>query len=242
MSIDVQIERVPWAQAKQRMAWQQGEHVTLIGGTGAGKTELMVDLLSQRKWDVFLNTKRIDATQDRLRKELGFRISRDGIINHRAAPRWIISPRWVRSQLGNTEIAHRAVYQRALTEAFWQTGWTVGIDELEYINRDLKIVDEVNRLLRQGRSQHNTMILGTQRPRHVTLHAYEQAIHLFLWRQADAGNAQRASELAGINSDLVMEIMSLPQAKGGLGKHDALYAHKDTGEMFITNTRWETVA
>lgn len=213
------------------MDWRQGEHVTLIGNTGCGKTELMIDLLSHRRWCVFLNTKRIDSTQDRLR-ELGFRVSRDGSINHQLCGRWIIAPPWHRKQQNRIDDIHRGVFERALTEAFWQTGWTVGIDELEFINRDLKIEAPVNRLLRQGRSQRNTMVLGTQRPRHVTLHAYEQAIHLFLWGQADLGNALRVAELAGVNREAVMDIMPL------LGKHDVLYVNTDTGEMFMTNTRW----
>jgi ABC-type cobalamin/Fe3+-siderophores transport system ATPase subunit len=155
------------------MDWRQGEHVTLIGPTGVGKTELMVKLAGLRRW---------------------------------------------RSE-------------EALSRAFWQTGWTVLIDELEYINRDLKIDSPVNRLLRQGRSQGNSMVVGTQRPRYVTLHAYEQATHLFMWRQADLSNITRASELAGVNRAAVLEV--LPH----LSHHDALYVNTITGDMFVTNTR-----
>jgi hypothetical protein len=228
----VTLDRIPWETTIARMRWQPGEHVTLVGPTGVGKTELMIDLMARRTWTVFLNTKRIDPTQAKL-AQLGFRISRDGNINHEAARRWCISPPWTRKQFGSTDARHAEVFTKALTEAFWQTGWTVGIDELEFINRDLKVEAPVNKLLRQGRSQGNSMILGTQRPRHVTLHAYEQADHMFMWKQRDAGNAMRAAELAGVNGDLLMEAMP------ALGKHDVLYVNNVTGEMFITNTRWE---
>lgn len=215
------------------MDWRQGEHVTLIGPTGVGKTELMVELMRLRKWCVFLNTKRIDKTQGRLRSDLGFRtIKRAVDLNPEVASRYIVAPPWPR-KLGSeqTDAQHRAVFSEALTRAFWQTGWTVGIDELEYINRDLRIESPVNRLLRQGRSQGNSMILGTQRPRHVTLHAYEQATHLFMWRQADLGNVARASELAGVNRARVLEVLP------ALNKHDTLYINTVTGNMFTTNTR-----
>lgn len=226
------LERVPWESAVARMDWRPGEHATLIGPAGVGKTELLIDLLARRVWTIFLNTKRIDSTQDRLR-DLGFRTTRDGNINPEVARRWIVSPPWNR-RIGNIDGLHEQVFQRALTEAFWQTGWTVGIDELEFINRDLKITGIVDKLLRQGRSQGNSMVLGTQRPRNVTLHAYEQATHMFMWKQRDEGNAKRAAELAGINGDEL--ILAMP----GLTKHDVLYVNNVTGAMFITNTRWET--
>lgn len=222
-----------WGEALVRMAWKQGEHITLVGRTGCGKTELMIELMKHRRWTVFLNTKRVDPTQDTL-KGMGCRVTKDGNINPQASSRWIVKPPWSRKVIGNTDEIHATIFTRTLTEAFWQTGWTVCIDELEFINRDLKIIAPVDKLLRQGRSQGNSMILGTQRPRHVTLHAYEQATHLFLWKQQDLGNVERAAELAGVNQAKVMEMMP------NLSKHDVLYVNADTGETFITNTRWET--
>lgn len=234
VSVDtINVEKVAWDLAKKRMNWRQGEHTTLIGPTGVGKTELAIDLLADRKYSIFLNTKRIDSTQGRL-KALGFRTTKDGNINPEASQRWIVKPPWSRKNFSNTDAVHRDIFTRALTEAFWQTGWTVCIDELEFINRDLKVTAPVDKLLRQGRSQGNSMILGTQRPRHVTLHAYEQATHLFLWKQSDLSNAQRAAELAGMNGEEIMLAMQ------NFTKHDVLYVNTVTGDMFSTNTRWTT--
>lgn len=233
MATETALERITFADALERMAWVPGEHTTLIGPTGVGKTELGIALVSRRVWVLFLNTKRIDATQKRL-KELGYRTIRTGAeLNPEVAQKYILSPVWDKKVSPDTlDKRHAEQFSMALSRAFWQTGWTVFIDELEYINRDLRIEAPVNKLLRQGRSQNNSMILGTQRPRYVTLHAYEQATHLFLWKQSDLGNATRAAELAGINRSLVMEVMPT------LEKHDVLYVNTANGLTFITNTRW----
>jgi hypothetical protein len=53
-----------------------------------------------------------------------------------------------------------------------------------------------------------------------------------LWKQSDLSNVIRAAELAGVNREIVMEV--IPE----LNKHDVLYINTDTGETFITNTRW----
>lgn len=229
------IDRVGWTDAVDRMDWRPGEHTTLIGPTGRGKTECIIKLIDgqRRKWVVFFATKREDNTLAPL-KSMGFVVDRDGDVNPEVANRYIIRPPWPRN-MRDSELddLHTRIFTHALREAFWQKGWTVAIDEGEYINRDLNIVAPVNRLLRQGRSQGNSLILATQRPRHVTLHAYEQATHLLIWRQTDMSNIARAAELAGLNKPLVLSVVK------DMEKFDIMYTNTATGDMFITNTRWE---
>lgn len=219
--------------AVQRMDWRQGEHVTLIAPTGRGKTELTVKLLEHRRYVVFLATKRIDSTSERLRKR-GYRtILTADELNHEISPRFILHPAFPRVSAAQLRQQHREVFREGLMRAFRQTGWTVAVDEARYICDYLGLKDEMMLLWLQGRSQGNSVVASTQRSRFVPLEAYDQATHLFMWTDPDQGNIARNSELSGFNRTRVIRAMR------DMKKHDVLYVNTVTGEMFITNTRWK---
>jgi hypothetical protein len=52
-------------------------------------------------------------------------------------------------------------------------------------------------LLQQGRSAGISVVAMTQRPAFIPLAFYDQATHLFVWRDNDLRNRQRIGELAG---------------------------------------------
>jgi hypothetical protein len=225
-------ERVPWEAARARMDWRQGEHVTLIGPTGRGKTELLTELLDIRRYNVFLGTKRVDSTQARL-KSMGYReISDPAQLNVEVAQRVVFRPSFPRrATAAALKQAHKVAFRDLLTRAFAQTSWTVVIDELRYITDFLGLTDEVMLLWLQGRSQGNTVVCGTQRPRHVPLEAYDQATHLFFWHDPDHDNVERVAKIASLNRRAVLATVP------NLAHHDVLYVNTVTGDTFVTNTR-----
>lgn len=228
------VERVPWNACVQRMDWRPGEHVTLIGPTGRGKTEAGVKLLGLRRWGVFLGTKRKDSTQDTLRRDMGFRmVTKAHEINPDIHARYIFKPPFPRGASARVLKAdHGEAFSQALVHIREQTGWTTLVDECRYIAGTLGLKDELEMLWLQGRSEKTTIIANTQRPRYIPLEAYDQATHIFMWSDPDRNNISRVSEMAGLNTDLVLTVLpSLP-------KHDILYINTVTGDILVTNTRW----
>ena len=227
------VEKLSWDNALARIDRKQGEHVTLVGPTGAGKTELVARLLETEPYWVAFSTKRRDPTLQQLHRLHPVIVQRGRDVNVEVARRFILQPAWnKRLSSADQDKRHAQEFSDALNETFWQTGWTTAIDEGEYLYRHLKVTAPIDRQLTQGRSQGNTVIMGTQRPRYVTLHAYEQATHLFIWRMSDLANITRAAELAGVNRRAVADVVSQ------LGRHDVMYVNTVTGDMLVTNTRW----
>lgn len=227
-------EALGWNEAIRRMDWRPGEHITLIGPNGAGKTELISRLMEQRRYNLFIGTKRIDATQDLLARKHRLRRIKDAAeLNPELGSGFYFKPDWPRRLSARSRREYHArAYREVLEASFWQTRWTTYADELRVLSHILGLNDEIVEHLIQGRSQKSSLVSGTQRPRFVPLEAYDQAYHLFLWRDNDEANIKRISEMAGLNRQAVIAVVP------GLARHDVLYVQPFTGDMFITNTRW----
>lgn len=180
----------PWSEFLPSWDWQQGQHVTMIGPTGSGKTTLIRSILSRRDYVVFAATKPQDSTIDALEAE-GFQVVR------KWRPEFDRQVLWPKiERMGDMEDQRREIGYM-LEDAYEQGGWTVVLDELRYITDHLRLKQHVQLLLLQGRSLGVSVVSGSQRPRHVPLEAYSQASHLFLWRTNDRQDLRRIREFSG---------------------------------------------
>jgi energy-coupling factor transporter ATP-binding protein EcfA2 len=222
------LETISWPSALARIQWAQGEHVSLIGHTGCGKTTLAAQIIPMRRYIIVLATKPRDEVIDTMRAE-----NRDFVIVNKWPPadhleRVIYWPKVDR--IGDPQNLRPKVHD-CLATVYYSGGWCLYIDEVRFIADQLKLKSDLDSLWLQGRAMGISLVAGTQRPAWVPLEMYSQATHLFLWQESDKRNLRRLGEIGGVDTDTIMRtVYNLP-------KYDVLYVNARTRDMFVTNVR-----
>lgn len=223
------IERkVPFEQVKARMNWQQGEHITLVGPTGQGKTTLAMELMPLRTYPVVCATKPTgkDDTLLKFRKRDGYKLITEW-------PPTTIDTRlmfWPKLKVPEDQANQYRQIRLMLRNVFTRGSYAVLLDELRYVTETLGLKSEVELLWQQGRSLGVSVVACAQRPSHVPLLAYDQATHLFFWKDNDKRNVQRMGGLGAFDSKTIEGI--IPH----LERHEALYLNTRDGVMMTTST------
>ncbi len=220
-----EIPRVPWDEFMDGLDWRQGEHVSMIGPTGQGKTTLALALLPRRSYTVVLGTKPRDKTLTSL-------IRNDG---YKRIYQWPPGPTRRRVVLWPVirrpeDIPHQQeVLDAALRDIYAEGGWCIFVDEVWYLSVFLGMSRLLELFWSQARSLNISFVAATQRPAHVPLMMYSQPTHLFFWKDNDPANLKRLKELGGgLNSKLVAAAIE------SLRPFEALYLNTRTGAMAIT--------
>lgn len=218
---------VPWQDAQLHMQWRQGEHITLVGHTGSGKTTAALSFLPQREYVAIIATKPKDDVLDRYIAE-GYFVTdtwrdvpdfRHKVV-YRPPSDKLDNDRKVRSEI-----------LRVLNILYRQGGWAIYCDEIRYLTKNLRLDKELATLWLQGRSLGISLVAATQRPYHIPLEAYSQATHLMMWRENDLRNIARLSDIGGVDTSLTRKVVRELQG------HNFLYANTRTGTQFVTNVR-----
>lgn len=213
----------PWGEFLDGLDWRQGEHVSLIGPTGGGKTTLALQLLPRREWVAVLATKPADPTLSKLRRQ-GYRL-----IESWPPPALVQRVLlWPKFRGRRDLMTQRAVLAEALAEIFAAGGWCLYVDELSYLSQMLRLDTDLRLIWQQGRALNLSLVGATQRPAWVPLEMYSQATHLFFWRTTDRADLGRIGGLGGLDPGLVR------QRVARLRPHETLYVNSRTGEMLVT--------
>ena len=201
--------RVSWASLRSKLAaeWQPGEHVTVVGPTGSGKTHIAVSLAELCRYVLVLAAKRQDPLVSDLAKH-GYLVTRslDDVKwtqSQEGRPVEPVHPKvvyWPPSpeKLKPKELAalHGQSFGNALDWADKSGRWCLIVDETMYLAEHLRLMKELDHLWFQGRTQKVSVIACAQRPSRVPRLAFSSASYLFLAQTNDQGDLERLREIA----------------------------------------------
>ena len=194
--------------------WKQGEHVSISGSTGTGKSTLSSSLLLSRSYVLILRSKPDDVDYSgRVIKTA----KQFAGINYEDTPRVILDPAY-ESQL--------LEFYKALELAFKHGGWTVYFDELYYLSETLRLGREVDKFLTQGRSKGLTAVCGMQRPIRVSRFAISEATHTISFRAEGRDVKQTLSQIC--NEKYAEIVMSLDKMS-----HQFAWFYQKTDKIWV---------
>jgi len=226
------IQNLEWSKLYARLArgnhrWRQGQHLSIIGPTTAGKTYLGLHLLPIHRYTVLLENKMADDTITDYARENDYEIVRQWPPSN-WRDRAVVWPRY--KQPGD-EYKQRKVFVETIGHIFSERGWTVFIDEVAYFTHTLRMEPYLKALWEQGRSIKISFMAATQRPKAVPLHMYDQPTHLFFFRYGDENDLKRIGGIGFLNRKAIQDCVAR------LGEHEFLYIHAPSGYLATSKVR-----
>lgn len=199
------IVELEWAAAHARIrrAWTVGQHATVLGPTGSGKTVLSLQLAEIRDYVIGFVVKKTDPELRALarRRVHPWVISPADIPEpHRRPTRCLLWPPV--KTLRNAMPEQRRVFAAAMDKAFSAGAWCLYFDELTYITDDLRLIADLRVLMRQARTENMSMLSCSQRPRRIPIEALSEASHVAMFGSTDDYDRKRLSELGVPLKDL----------------------------------------
>jgi hypothetical protein len=215
--------------------FKQGDHISLIGSTGCGKTTLaFYGILPIREYVCICATKPRDPALVRLLSEGYVKI--DEWPPPRAWDKRVLL--WPNARTITSTANQSLVFSKAIADIYETGAWCVYIDELHYMIDTLRMDRLLSMIWQQGRSMDISLIASMQRPAKVPLLAYSQATHLFFWRCSDETDLKRIGGIGWSNSKVIRDIVSRLYGPVGSAPKDKccqfLYVNTRTGHLIVS--------
>ena len=216
--------------------WRQNQHLGLVGPTEQGKTNAAYHLLQLRKYVTYFAIKTKDDTLSAFANHGGYVHLQDwpprkGAIFKRdirpdEMPRRLLWPD--ASQLDTaTEAEQQRVFGKALSEIYFRGGWCPVFDDYWYLAHMLGFERQTKKFLANARSNDIPMVVCAQRPAGNRLvELFDQATHLFFFRDNDEPNLRRIGGVGWLSSDLIRAHVA------NLEQYQFLYVNTRNGWMY----------
>lgn len=236
-----EVEYVDWLDVVDILqgpaGFKQGDHVTIIGPTGAGKTHIAIQVAEMRTYVLFIACKPRDPLIDDLRRS-GYHVTHDLEITYvegRPLQRRVVYwPRFSERATKGDQLREQALQSAAVRKAFSYArrngSWSLVIDEGTWVCRDLKLQRVADSMWFQGRTLGVSVIMCAQRPAWVGQYALSQADHLFLFQTGHADDLKALGDITGVSTYTVRQTVAELDARS----HEVLYVNTRSREMFRT--------
>ena len=226
--IGTQAPRIPWDEFRKTVFhWKAGEHMSLIGPTGLGKTTMLVNVLPMHPFVSVFATKPRDKTMSGLIRDSGYvRFERwPNGLDPVQYPRRVI---WPDASKLDSHTTQKVVFQDAFARIYREGGWTLALDETWYVDDILGLGREIKTYLLQARSLDISLLSAFQRPAWVPRELYSSSTHLMFWRTNDETDLRSLSGVGFRSAALIRDVVS------DLDLYQVLYINTRTGEMCRT--------
>lgn len=213
--------------------YKSGEHVTVVGPTGCGKTTICFELLDaiaspELPAVVLVKKPRDDVVKDWAKlsgfkktqtwppvMKRGFSKKSGGLLKKRRG--WIF---WPRQDLADIDKDTKQIsedFRRAINECYRRGDRILFIDDLVGFSKELGLERILKTVYMEGRAMGCGLWGAIQRPYEAPVIMYGAANHLILFKDPDKRSTDRFKDIGGVDRDLVENTVN------SLTAHEFLY-------------------